>query len=41
VLDIFSEQRMGVYVIVLALGGARRVEEVFMEGFPSSHAPPG
>jgi hypothetical protein len=36
VLDIFSEQRMGLYVIVLEPGGARRVEEVFIEGFPSS-----
>jgi quercetin dioxygenase-like cupin family protein len=39
-VDVFSEQRMGVYVVVLEPDGTERDEEVFMAGFPSSHAPP-
>ena len=39
-VDVFSEQDMGVYVVVLEPDGAEREEEIFMEGFPSSHAPP-
>lgn len=40
VLDVFSEQRMGIYVVVLDPDGTEREEEIFIEGFPSSHAPP-
>jgi len=40
VLDVFSEQRTGVYVIVLAPDGTERKEEIFIAGFPSSHEPP-
>jgi len=39
-IDIYSEQDMGIYVIVLAPDGTRRVEEIYMQGFPSSHTPP-
>ena len=39
-LDIFSEQRMGIYVTVLGADGGRSVEEVFLPGFPSSHEVP-
>ena len=40
VVDVFSEQRMGVYVVVRERGGGEREEEIFIEGFPSSHPPP-
>jgi quercetin dioxygenase-like cupin family protein len=40
VIDIFSQQDMGLYVVVCEPDGSRRTEEVFMEGFPSTHAPP-
>lgn len=40
VVDVFSEQRMGVYVVVLGPDGSEREEEVFMEGFLASRAPP-
>ncbi len=40
VIDVFSQQRMGIYVVVLEPDGAERVEEVFMAGFPSSNDPP-
>ena len=40
VIDVFSEQEMGVYVIVLEPDGTEREEEIFMAGFPSSHRPP-
>lgn len=39
-LEIFSQQRMGLHVVVLESDGTRRVEEIFMEGFPSSNPPP-
>lgn len=39
-VDIFSEQDMGLYVVVQSPDGTERVEEIFMAGFPSSHAPP-
>jgi mannose-6-phosphate isomerase-like protein (cupin superfamily) len=40
VIDIFSQQDMGLYVIVVEPDGSRRTEEVFMQGFPSTHAAP-
>jgi hypothetical protein len=40
VIDIFSQQDMGLYVTVCEEDGSRRTEEVLMEGFPSTHAPP-
>jgi quercetin dioxygenase-like cupin family protein len=40
VIEIFSEQAMGLYVLVHEPDGDERTEEVYMEGFPSSHAPP-
>lgn len=40
VLDVFSEQRMGVYVVVVEPNGTESEEEVFIAGFPSSHEPP-
>jgi len=40
VVDIFSQQDMGLYVVVCEPDGSRRTEEVFMEGFPSTHTPP-
>lgn len=40
VIDIFSQQDMGLYVVVQEPDGPRRTEEVFMEGFPSTHTPP-
>lgn len=40
VLDVFSQQRMGVYVVVVEPDGAEREEEIFMPGFPSSNEPP-
>jgi hypothetical protein len=39
-IDIFSQQDMGLYVVVIDPDGSRREEEVFMEGFPSTHTPP-
>ena len=40
IIDIFSQQDMGLYVTVIDPDGTRRVEEIFMEGFPSTHTPP-
>jgi hypothetical protein len=40
VIDVFSQQRMGICVVVLEPDGTERVEEVFMAGFPSSNDPP-
>lgn len=40
-IDIFSQQDMGLHVVVREPDGSRRTEEVFMEGFPSTHSPPG
>jgi mannose-6-phosphate isomerase-like protein (cupin superfamily) len=40
VVDVFSEQQMGLYVVVLDPDGTEREEEIFMENFPSSHTPP-
>ncbi len=39
-IEIFSEQKMGLYVVVLGADGSRKIEEIYMEGFPSSHEPP-
>jgi mannose-6-phosphate isomerase-like protein (cupin superfamily) len=39
-VDVFSQQQMGLYVVVIDPDGTEREEEIFMEGFPSSHTPP-
>ena len=39
-LQVFSEQCMGLYVVVLEPDSTRRIEEIYIEGFPSSHEPP-
>lgn len=39
-IDIFSQQDMGLYVVVMDPDGSRRMEEIYMQGFPSTHAPP-
>ena len=39
-VDIISQQRMGLFVIVLEPDGRRRVEEIFIAGFFSSREPP-
>jgi quercetin dioxygenase-like cupin family protein len=39
-IEVFSEQRMGLFVTVIGPDGSRHVEEIFMEGFPSSRPAP-
>jgi uncharacterized RmlC-like cupin family protein len=39
VLDVFSEQHMGVYVLYVAPNGTESEEEIFIAGFPSSNEP--
>ena len=39
-IDVFSQQNMGLYVVVMEPDGVEREEEIFMQGFPSSHEPP-
>lgn len=39
-LEVFSEQKMGIFATVIEPDGTRRVEEVFIPGFPSSRAVP-
>ena len=40
VVDIISEQKMGLYVVVIDPDGSERIEEIYMQNFPSSHDPP-
>jgi hypothetical protein len=40
VLDVVSQQDMGLVVVERLADGSEREVEVFMEGFPSSHRPP-
>ncbi|WP_224996179.1 cupin domain-containing protein [Cesiribacter sp. SM1] len=39
-LDVFSEQKMGLFIKVMDGDGSFRTEEVYVENFPSSRNPP-